>query len=87
MTDVAKKRKREEGKETVLTYGGRVYTKEQAASTLARSKRLRVDRDAEAAGMSFDDRIIQFALGCWSLIPSALLHRPCNPFGGRISHS
>lgn len=51
MNDVATKRKRE-GKDTVLTYGGRVYTKQQAANTLARSKRVCADHDVKIAGFT-----------------------------------
>lgn len=45
MTEKAKRRKREEGKDTVFTFGGRVWDSRRLESTLVRAKKPKVTID------------------------------------------
>ena len=54
MAGKAERRRREEGKETVFSFGGRIWNTDRVASTLARIKNPRVDEDLEGKLESLD---------------------------------
>jgi hypothetical protein len=64
MKEKAKRRKREEGKDTVFSFGGRVWDSNRIENTAIRAKKSRVSEDMESklrdSGMLSDSKMTNF---------------------------